>query len=73
MYLTPCFFLRFLQEVPERIDEDVINCCALAFRRAANCADPVDRSSVFGRETDRCSYGVVRDVFLSGAHDSNFY
>jgi len=67
------FALRLLQEIPERINQNIVGRYALVFLASAYLFDPPDRCSLFGCETNRSPLGVVRDVFLSGAHGSDFY
>ena len=60
--------LSLLQEIPERIDEDVIAGRPLVFLGPADLANPPYRCPVFGGETNGSPVSLIRDVFFSRAH-----
>jgi hypothetical protein len=65
--------LSLLQEIPERIDENIVAGRPLVFPGTAELADPAYGRSVLGGETDGSPVSIVRDVFLSRAHGSDCY
>ena len=65
------FAMSFLYEMPERVDEDVVGCRPTVPQTSANITDPTYRRPILGREADRRSDSVIRDVFLSRAHGQN--
>jgi len=61
--------LGLVQKIPERIDEDVVCGCPLVFLGTANLFDPAYGCPLFCGERNGCPLGIIRDVFLSWAHD----
>jgi hypothetical protein len=65
--------LSFLQEIPERIDNNVIAGSSLVLLGPADLTDPAYSCPVFGCEANRGPASIVRDVLLSRAHGSDCY
>ena len=63
--------LGLLEEIPERIDKNVISGRALFLFGATDFTYPTYGGPILGSETNRCSLGVIRDVLLSRAHGLN--
>ena len=63
--------LSLLQEVPESIDKNVVICRPPISFASTDLADPVYSCPFFGSETDGSPLGILRNVFLSWAHNSN--
>jgi len=62
--------LGLLQEVPERVNKDVVYGRALVLLGAANLPYPVYGSPVLGSKANGGPVSIVRDVLLSRAHCS---
>lgn len=63
--------LGLLQEIPKRIDKDVVAGGSLILFGPADFADPAYGRPVFGCEADRGPMSIIRDMLLSRAHGSD--
>jgi hypothetical protein len=63
--------LSLLEEIPERINKNVISGRALVFFGATDFTYPTYGGPILGSETNRRSLSVIRDVLLSRAHGLN--
>lgn len=64
--------LSLRQEIPERVDKNVVAGSSLVLLGPADLADPAYGCPIFGCEADRGPVSIVRDVFFSRAHGSDF-
>jgi hypothetical protein len=69
--LISCLAMTLLQEIPERIDKNVIGGRSLVLPDTADIADPAYGCPFFGSQTNSGPQSIIRDVFLSRAHDSD--
>ena len=65
--------LGLVQKIPERIDENVIGGRALIFLGPADLTDPVYGCSILCGKANGGPVCIVRNVFLSRTHGSDFY
>jgi len=66
--LFPCLAFVLLQEIPQRVNEDVVGCRPLVLLGPTNLADPVYDRTFLSCQTNGGPLSAFRDVFFSRAH-----
>lgn len=65
--------LSLLQEIPKGIDENIVGSDPLVSFSSPDLVNPAYGRSVFSGQANRGALGMLRDVFLFGAHESHSY